>query len=222
MRLTKLKEHDFFKFPGDINNLLCPKSKNDKYMATVFKMAGEICTIVDQLYFSSKLLGGYRKDNVAKMSRYEHIIYALENFYLRITSLYDRALRLINEVFKLGLEPRDCRRSTIQNNRNVKGFSDVYHALVAIDNFCTRYSQLRNTIAHHSTHHEEDLFSLGAVGNFPDDKKKQFESFTKQQGDGFIMNKKVELTEAIKNVETLSENLLSSLETVTNNYYFGT
>lgn len=123
----------------------------EQYTLDCFKAVRSITDCMEQLHFSIELLSGYRTSTSPdSMNRHDHIVFAIENYYLRITSVYDRCLRLINILYNLGLPERDCKNSTIVKNIHVKG-SDIETSLKALDKFTNSFRQFRNSVAHNET-----------------------------------------------------------------------
>ncbi len=69
------------------------------------------------------------------------------NYLVAVTGVYDTALLLVNAVFALGLEPRDCRDRTVTFSERVKN-TLVEQALVDLDGVISPYRDPRNHFAH--------------------------------------------------------------------------
>ena len=78
--------------------------------------ASNITECLDQINYTIDLLSGYKSKKDSTMNRYDYIVFILENFYLRITSIFDRILRFTNVVFEIGLPEKECKASTIIKN----------------------------------------------------------------------------------------------------------
>ena len=93
------------------------------------------------------------------VSRHAHLLYGLENFLIRTNSFYDRALQLVDAVFHLGHDARDCRQQTITRNVFVATTAIREH-LRALHGVATRFAEIRNTIVHHSSFADDSLRNL--------------------------------------------------------------
>ena len=68
----------------------------------------------------------------------------------------DRSLRLTNEVFRLGLPPRECGIRTVTNNQHLRS-TIVRKRLRAIEKVVKPYREMRNTIAHLARYNDHKL-----------------------------------------------------------------
>ena len=121
MKITTLKNHKVVNYITPIssqyirrhdpdNKLIKVKPTNEELLAIDFLFSiGNIMECMDQLYFTVELLSGFRKRKNSLFNRTDYIIYMIENFYLRITSIHDRCLILTNKVFDIGLPDKECK-----------------------------------------------------------------------------------------------------------------
>ena len=223
MKLTKLKDHEIIKVVSEIcrDHALKRDSSEDETKATrqesyaieTFLSLSDIVICLDQLHFSVKLLSGYRDQfTPEKMNRYDYIVFGIENFYLRLTSVFDRCLRLSNIVFQLGLQEKDCNRSTVVRNAHVKSTA-VAKALKNLDDFTGSFRFYRNTVAHESTYSERELEKIGSyyyVGEI-DDEFKSFYPVYKRHTDEYVAKKQSEFQKHISELENHVELFLDGL-----------
>jgi hypothetical protein len=136
MKLSKLKDHAILRAAYDSVRAYISKchptepdkdpkaTRKESYAIETFLSLSSIVTCIDQLHFSVDMLAGYRNQSTPrKINRSDYIVFGIENYYLRLTSVYDRCLRLGNVVFQLGLPERECREATITKNVYIKGTS---------------------------------------------------------------------------------------------------
>jgi len=228
MKITKIKDHNIFHLasiivrdyivkchPNKPNN--DPKaSKKECYAIETFLSLSNVVTCIDQLYYSVDMLSGYKSQNThEKMNRFDYIVFGIENYYLRLTSIYDRCLRLVNIIFQLGIPERECKEATITKNTNVK-ITPVANALKSLDKFTSPFRFYRNTIAHESTYSEDILNKLGSYYYVAenDQECKKYMHLFKQDMDKFIANKKEEFFKQIDNLEKNVEVLFDAIEQV--------
>ncbi len=189
----------------------------EQYTLDCFKAVRSITDCMEQLHFSIELLSGYRTSTSPdSMNRHDHIVFAIENYYLRITSVYDRCLRLINILYNLGLPERDCKNSTIVKNIHVKG-SDIETSLKALDKFTNNFRQFRNSVAHNETYSEDDKLQIIASYYFLEAKGVtdiiKFKHLFKTETDKYIKDKKSEFNADLVELESLIVDFLNAVNT---------
>ncbi|WP_338768641.1 Cthe_2314 family HEPN domain-containing protein [Bernardetia sp. ABR2-2B] len=194
-----------------------PISQKEKYLIDIALSANNITECLDQVYFSTELLSGYKQRKKSIMTRYDYIVFMVENFYLRLTSTFDRVLRLTNLVFDIGLPERECKQSTIIQNSKIKT-TPVATNLKKIEKIINSYRKTRNQIAHSETYDgqtlgEENLFDIRAFylvrHEFKNDNKMQI--LMKLEIDNYVKDKKVELNEITRKLEKAVIELFESL-----------
>jgi hypothetical protein len=226
MKLSKLKDHAILRAASDSVSAYISKchptepdkdpkaTRKESYAIETLLSLSSIVTCIDQLHLSVDMLAGYRDQSTPrKINRSDYIVFGIENYYLRLTSVYDRCLRLGNVVFQLGLPERECREATITNNVYIKGTS-VAQALKGLDKFTNQFRFHRNTIAHESTYSEGELEKLGAYYYLIGEGEHQLEKFRnlyKNRADKYIANKKAEFKKHIEELERLVEAFLNAI-----------
>jgi hypothetical protein len=135
-----------------------PETRSENYASNILRVLGEILSALDQLHFSVELLSGFRKASAPKrMTRYDYLVFAIENFLIRFTTIHDRCLKLVNEVFELGLPDKECRSGTITRNHYVKN-SKVVSCLNEINKNEEPYREDRNKVVHQMTYWDDELY----------------------------------------------------------------
>lgn len=100
-----------------------------------------------QLENAIALLSNFRYDNKNEISRGDHLTYNIENYIIRLTSITDRVLQVINAVYHLCINEKDVNERVIINNLKVsrtklpKVYNEFRKSL-------KEYTGERNTIVH--------------------------------------------------------------------------
>jgi hypothetical protein len=109
MNITRIKDHklvkEAYKTPREYlkkcdpsrSEMDPPYTPKESYAIDVVMSISNVISCLDQLYHSIDMLAGYRQAN-SKMNRYDYIVFGIENYYLRLTSVFDRCLRLTNII----------------------------------------------------------------------------------------------------------------------------
>lgn len=181
---------------------LAVASPAEQYAINCFHSLRNITNCLDQLIYAVDLLSGFRNTLTPKtMNRHDYIVFGIENYYLRITSIYDRCLRATNTVFQLGLPERECKNSTILKNDHVKNTS-VVQCLKKLDRFTGQFRCYRNIIAHSATFDDQD-----GLGHFErycfladrgSDDITAYKHLFKQKADEYIKKKKIEFSSQLE------------------------
>ncbi len=180
----------------------------------VFIALGEVLSAREQLFFASQLLTSYRKALAPPgMNRYQYIIYSLENYFIRHSMMYDRCLKLINTVYNLGLPERDCRTSSIVQNKHVKD-TPTAAALTRIGKAVERYRSDRNMIMHAKTLFDAELQPVGFFELLTEsgvELGSRLADFSKRFADEYVAEKKKEFQEEIAELDILLADLFGTL-----------
>jgi hypothetical protein len=122
----------------------------------------EVLSCCHQLEQIPILLTNHRqttKMNKAGINRHSLSVYHLENFIIRTQGLLDRVLKLVDAVFHLTNDPRNCRYDVITRNVKVR-VSDLLEPVKILKKVLDRYSGMRNDIVHHHSIKEDALRRL--------------------------------------------------------------
>lgn len=92
----------------------------------------------------------------AEINRHSLIIYHVENYIIRTQSILDRVLKLVDAVFHLLNDPRNCRFDVVVKNVKVE-VSDVPESIKSLRKLLSRYSAVRSEIIHQHSIKEDDL-----------------------------------------------------------------
>lgn len=97
-----------------------------------------------------------KKMVAAGVTRHSHILLCIENYIVRIRSLYERVLQLVNVVFRIYNPPDQVTHALIKNNLHVAN-SKLPGALQKLKKITDRYYEDRNKIIHRECFQEDDL-----------------------------------------------------------------
>ena len=97
-----------------------------------------------------------KKKNI---TTYDLIIYHLENYIIRVQSVYDRVLFLIDALFHLGNSEQNIEHLIIAENIFVKR-SKIYSPLKSLRKLLNTFTYKRNIIIHQKEYQEDDLRRL--------------------------------------------------------------
>lgn len=93
------------------------------------------------------------------INRHGAIVYHLENYIIRTRSLLDRVLKLVDAVFHLTNEDRNCRYGVVIQNVKVQ-VSEVPNSIEGLKQLLDRYSGTRNRIIHDGQFDDDALRRL--------------------------------------------------------------
>jgi hypothetical protein len=197
---------------------------DEEYVRSTLISAGELLTVCEQMAYAIEYLSGFRARKMQSgepITRLDYIVYHLENHLIRTGAVLDRALLLVNVVFRLGVTERECRFAVIAHNNHVTQ-CPVAAALKLIENTIKPYQSQRNLVVHRRRHTEEALEQLevyyvlqkSEVIQPDNDVVKDFLWFYKHLTDAFITAKKDELSKFNGKVFLAVSNLFQTLEPV--------
>ncbi|AOY58384.1 Cthe_2314 family HEPN domain-containing protein [Desulfococcus multivorans] len=146
----------------------------DEYQFYVMRVGYSLAQIMtwmeqldDAVYYLSDF--SYRKDAKDEgVNRAKHLLYNVENYLIRLQSVYDRALQLTNNVFHLGIEESNVGHSVVVSNIKVSR-TDVAGQLRAVKKEVEHRAQERHAIVHRESHRDEDLRRLEMFYMFRED-----------------------------------------------------
>ncbi len=130
----------------------------DGYILDCGKALSSIGRAIDSARLSLSLLNTTDLDSIAKNNgdKAELIQLWVENSIVRVQSIYDRVLILVNRVFDLGLANESMSHNTIVCNEHIKRFG-IDALMKAINKQCNQYRFVRNSVIHHDRYSEEAL-----------------------------------------------------------------
>lgn len=115
----------------------------------------------------------YSKKNA---SRADHLIYNIENYLIRIKSVHDRVLQLVNAVFHLCINEANVNHGVIVSNYKVQHRPEIHNLVKKINKYLNEHEQIRHTLIHRHSLIDKNLkkIELFYLNNFEhiDDERK--------------------------------------------------
>lgn len=127
------------------------------YMQKVSFYLVHALTWCKQLDLAIDFLSNYSYSSKTNSSRADHLIYNVENYLIRLNSVYDRVLQITNAVFHLGVDEEHVAHSVIVSNHKVKHRPAIGKKIKAVKNFLEGYSQARHTVIHRHSYVDAKL-----------------------------------------------------------------
>ena len=189
-------------------------SQREAYSSDVLSTSGQLINAVEQMRFATEMLSGFRSNGNSAMTRYDYIVFQMENHLLRAGMIVDRSLKLVNSVFNLGNPPAQCKFDVVTKNRYVVN-SPSAGALKAIRKRMQSTQAERNNVVHSKSYDHDDLYHIGLHSTMlrsgTDATTDWAAQFIKTQADNFVIGRKSELTILNDDVLKLIAALFDSL-----------
>ena len=132
-------------------------------------------------------------------NRADHLIYNIENYFIRLNSVYDRVLQIVNAVFHLCINEESVNHSIVISNLKVAHRSEIKSEVKSVKRFLSDYAQKRNTLIHkHSWRdvklREIELFYMTNIEELKLTQKEKInlKSFRAEKLKEYISEKKIE------------------------------
>ena len=197
---------------------------NEAYLRFIVIKQGQLLSVCDQMRYATEFLSGYRASlhlPKAGITRLDYIIYHIENHFVRVAMVNDRALQLVNLVFRLGIPERECRFSVVALNDHVRN-SSIFKVLSKLHKETKEYRAQRNAVVHRETYSDdgiEDISIFDHLEKHHPDKAYRFRDFYKMMMDRYIDESKNRMRQDNKRVFTLVGQLFDELtNTFEHNY----
>nr|WP_234898279.1 Cthe_2314 family HEPN domain-containing protein [Aeromonas veronii] len=102
-----------------------------------------------------------KKRSDDKFTHADYIEYEIENFLIRSSAIYDRALILASSLHDLGIADDSISHQSVITNAHVQS-SGMADQLKKLRKHCTEFREMRNKIVHHANYTDEafDLLSM--------------------------------------------------------------
>lgn len=144
--------------PAKARHALALKLTNEQnYHHYVLWYVHNLVSAFERLENVTKYIGDFPKPKSflkQKITQYDWIQYHYHVYIISIVSLYDIALKLTNAVFRLGLNEREAKVTTVEENLWVIS-AGVSKSLQSLRTMTARYSKARHLFIH-----EGDLVKL--------------------------------------------------------------
>lgn len=149
-----------------------------------------------------------KKRSDDKFTNADYIEYEIENFLIRSSAIYDRALILASSLHDLGIADDSISHMSVVTNSHVQS-SGMADQLKKLNKHCTEFRQMRNKIVHHANYKDE-AFDLLFMLHKLDASEKQGNIFTLPQD---VLTK---LTDDFMNIQIreFKEHLNSIVESI--------
>ncbi|ASJ98279.1 Cthe_2314 family HEPN domain-containing protein [Shewanella marisflavi] len=150
-------------------------------------------------------------------SRADHLIYNVENYLIRIKSVHDRVLQLVNAVFHLCINEANVNHGVIVSNYKVQHRPETLKAVKAISKYLSEHEQIRHTLIHRHSLIDKDLkkIELFYLNNFEhiddEDKVKAYKYVRTEHLKKVLSEKKSEFREINSTLFTLINALFLEL-----------
>jgi hypothetical protein len=134
-------------------------TEKEKYVVFVLLAAKEVTTCYDQMCQALLYLSNFRTTKSLKnagINRFKHIVFNIENYFIRISSLLDKTLVLINEVYMLGNSNENCKEHIIFKNKHLKN-TKVLDLTKKLKKKTNDYREKRNKIIHTERYRDKEL-----------------------------------------------------------------
>lgn len=137
-------------------------SEYEFYIHNVSFYTSNLLMLFRQLEFAIEFLTNYNYSKQIQANRIDHLTYNVENYIIRISSVLDRILQVINSVFHLCIDETMVNERIILKNLKVKRTDTpkYYNKLKSIIN---SYAGDRNTIVHRHSYLHDELKKLSIL-----------------------------------------------------------
>lgn len=116
-------------------------------------------SLLDQLNNAVVLFSNYNYNQKNEIGRGKHLTYNYENFIIRVVSISDRLLQVVNAIFYLGVNEKDVKERSILNNDKIQ-ITDLPLKYKALNKVINKYIGDRNNVIHRYSHVEQKLSQI--------------------------------------------------------------
>ena len=152
-------------------------------------------------------------------TRADHLIFNIENYIIRLTSVHDRALQLVNAVFHLCINEEHVAHGLVISNYKVVHRPEIVAKIKAVKRCLDEYAQSRHTLIHKHSFLDVDLKKVERLymtdlsrSKASKEQVKNLQSFRARYLGNFIQKKKTEFTAINSKLSTHMEALLTALQ----------
>lgn len=142
------------------------KTYLDNYIVLCSKSLTAVTSAITKAELSLNMLNSDLLKKITEEPEFlsSNIEILIENSIIRVQSIYDRVLILVNRILDLGISNEAINHNSLVTNEHVNR-SDLVSKLKAINKVCNDYRLVRNTVIHHDRYTEEQLGLLQLVIN---------------------------------------------------------
>jgi Cthe_2314-like HEPN len=171
-----------------------------------------------QLTLAVEFMGNFDHSKAGNASKADHLIYNIENYIIRLNSILDRILQLVNALFHIGMNEEHVSYSAIVSNDKIVHRPEIQARIKELHKFLRTHAQARHALVHkHSLMDDEidriELFYLHDLNYLSnDDKWKQtFKIFRANNLRKFSVKKTNEYTKVNQNLIEIIDRLMVSM-----------
>lgn len=156
--------------------------------------------LCNQLEHGVELISNFNYNTTKNVGRIDHLTYNIENYIIRLTSIHDRILQLINVTFHLCIHESDVNDRVILKNLKVSR-TELPKNIKELQKVLQNYTGERNTIVHKYSYLNKQLkrlqiFYHPSVEEIYEtkEKKEDFKYMRKEMLKEYISEKKEEFS----------------------------
>tara|TARA_R110002073_G_C9489403_1_gene580699 strand:+ start:4172 stop:4894 length:723 start_codon:yes stop_codon:yes gene_type:complete len=165
-------------------------------------------SLLDQLKNAVELLSNYDYSKNEEIGRGKHLVYNVENYIIRIASVSDRLLQLINAIFHLGINEKDVKERFVLNNMKVD-ITEIPQLYKEFKKTLNQNDGNRNAIVHRHSIVDKKLTQI-EVFYHPELVKEYFEKTDSEEIEKFKLIRKNALSNLIKKTKTEFNNQIQN------------
>ena len=136
--------------------------EHEFFLLGVGTALAEVLTTFEHLTYLPVFLANYSPTPAMErkgINRHKHLTYHIESYLVRTQGVLDRILKLVDAIFHLLNDPKQCREAVILNNQKVKR-TKIPNIIKNLRKLLSRYSADRNQIVHHHSVTNDELRRL--------------------------------------------------------------
>jgi hypothetical protein len=122
--------------------------EHEFYIQRVGFSTAHLLSWFKQLHLASEYLSHFDYSKKVEASRASHAVYNVENYLIRLNSVYDRSLHIVNAVFHLCVNEEHVSHTAIVTNYRVQHREIVVRRLKKLRKYLAAYAQERHTLVH--------------------------------------------------------------------------
>jgi len=172
-----------------------------------------------QLDLAVEFLSAFDYSKNLTATRADHLIFNIENYFVRLRSVHDRALQLVNAVFHLCINEEHVGHSVVISNYKVTHRPEIVAIIKAVKKFLGDYEQSRHTLIHRHSYLDADLkrverLYLAALvsAKMPAEQLKRLKAFRARCMSDFVRKKKAEFSAINSTLATHIDSLFTALQ----------
>lgn len=157
-------------------------------------------SLLDQLNNAVELFSNYSYNQKNDIGRGKHLTYNYENFIIRLISVSDRLLQVVNAIFYLGVNEKDVKERSILNNDKIV-VTDLPKKYKELNKVLVKYIGDRNKVIHRHSHIEKRLTQIEKFYH-PELTRRYFEKSSQEEIEQFKEIRKKVLTDFVKKTKS--------------------